>query len=39
MLDTTKLNGDLQAYLSDLVELYYKKVGWIDDEKQEWLDR
>jgi hypothetical protein len=39
MLDTTKLNGDLQSFLSALVEPYYKKVGWIDDKKQEWLDR
>ena len=39
MLDTTKLNGDLQAYISGLVEPYYKKVDWIDDIKQDWLDR
>ena len=39
MLDTTKLNGDLQAYISSLAEPYYKKIDWIDDIKQDWLDR
>ena len=39
MLGSTRVSGDMQMYLSKLVEKYYKKLGWDDDESQEWLDR
>ena len=39
MLGATRVSGDMQMYLSTLVEKYYKKLGWNDDESQEWLDR
>ncbi len=39
MLGATRVSGDMQMYLSTLVEKYYKKLGWDDDESQEWLDR
>ena len=39
MLGSSQVNGDLQSYLSHLVEPYYKKLGWDEDLSQEWLDR
>ena len=39
MLGSSQVSGDMQSYLRNLVEPYYKKLGWDDDVSQEWLDR
>jgi aminopeptidase N len=40
MLGASRLNGDMQMYLTRLVEPYYKKLDWDEmPSKDEWLDR
>ncbi len=39
ILDGSEVYADLQLFLSQLVEPYYKKLGWQDDTNQKWLDR
>ena len=39
LLDSSQNYGRLQLYLSNLVEPYYRNLGWDDDKKQNWLDR
>ena len=39
IIDSTQLNGLLQSYLSNLVEPYYKFLGWNEIKSRNWLDR
>jgi hypothetical protein len=39
MLQTTEWYEGLQLYLSELVEPFYKKLGWTELEKEDWLHK
>jgi hypothetical protein len=40
MLETTEHFGEFKTYMVKLIDPYYKKLGWNEnDEKFEWVDR
>ena len=40
IFDSTLTFNKIRGYLSDLVRVYYNKLGWIEDpQKDAWTDR
>ena len=37
MLITTSIYGDYQKYMSSLVQPYYKKLGWTENQSDSWI--
>ena len=38
MLDSSEFSSDFKSYVGQLIEPYYKKLDWVENENDEWVD-